>query len=26
LAGEGKDFLVRGISARGDYAELELWG
>lgn len=22
----GKAFLVRGISARGDYAELELWG
>lgn len=23
---EGKKFLVRAISARGDYAELELWG
>jgi hypothetical protein len=22
----GKAFIVRGISARGDYAELELWG
>ena len=23
---DGKAFLVRGISARGDYADLELWG
>ena len=22
----GRNFIVRGISARGDYAELELWG
>jgi hypothetical protein len=26
LSGNGKSFLIRGISARGDYAELELWG
>lgn len=26
LSGLGKAFIVRGISARGDYADLELWG